>query len=91
MKNYIQTKKHIIHREEKDGLHILFCPKTGGMLILNSSAIFIWDQCKRKVSEDNIESIIKEKFDKIKSTNLKSVINETLERLTLAGFLKSIN
>jgi len=91
MKYYMQRINHIIHREEKDGFHILFDIKKNNLLILNSSANLIWDQCKKKASAKDVETFIKENFDKIIPENLAGVINETLDKLTQAGFLKIIS
>lgn len=80
-------KEGIVHRKENDGFSILFNPGKGNTAILDNNACFIWDQCSRGITVEEIVKSIYEEFDSIKVKNLENKIQSVLTDLHERGFL----
>ncbi|MBD3379963.1 MAG: PqqD family peptide modification chaperone [Candidatus Omnitrophica bacterium] len=75
----------VVVRKEKDEA-LLFDPSDGNMMCMNSTGIFVWDECDGKSSAEEISRKIEEEFE-VSSEVAEKDCRSFLEELEKSGFI----
>lgn len=83
---YVRNSDVVLREEDQDGA-LLFNPDTNRVELLNSTGLFIWQQCKSAVTMGDLVAKVKKAFDEVPEDQVAEDVQKFVEGLLSSGFL----
>jgi len=86
---YLRNTDVVLREEDQDGA-LLFNPDTNRVEVLNSTGLFIWQQCGAAHTLDEILAEVKKAFDEVPENQVAEDVQKFIEGMLASGFIGKV-
>ena len=86
---YARNPDVVLREEDPDG-GLLFNPDTNQIRVLNTTGLFIWQQCDGSRTLDRIISAMQEAFDQVPADKVTQEVRDFVDDMVATGFIGTV-
>jgi hypothetical protein len=86
---YLRNMDVVLREEDQDGA-LLFNPDTNRVEVLNSTGLFIWQQCGAAHTLDEILAEVKKAFDEVPENQVAEDVQKFIDGMLASGFIGKV-
>lgn len=86
---YLCNPDVVLREEDEDG-GLLFNPDTNQVKVINTTGLFIWQQCGEARTLDEIVAEVQKGFDEVPSEQVAQDVQEFVDGMVATGFIGTV-
>ncbi len=87
---FLRNPDVVLREEDPDEGALLFNPDTNQVKVINTTGLFIWQQCGVAHTLDEIVSEVQKEFDEVPSGQVAQDVQEFVDSLLASGFIGTV-
>ena len=87
---YLCNPDVVLREEDPEEGALLFNPDTNQVKIINSTGLFIWQQCGHIHTMEEIVSGVKKNFDEVPTEQVSQDVQEFMQDMLATGFIGTV-
>jgi Coenzyme PQQ synthesis protein D (PqqD) len=87
---YLRNPDVVLREEDPEEGALLFNPDTNQVKVINTTGLFIWQQCGEVRTSDEITTEVKKGFDAVPPEQVAQDVQEFLEDMLASGFIGTV-
>jgi hypothetical protein len=88
--NFLRNPDVVLREEDPDEGALLFNPDTNQVKVINTTGLFIWQQCGVARTLDEIVAEVQKGFDEVPSDQVAQDVQEFVDGMLASGFIGTI-
>ena len=87
---FVRNPDVVLREEDPDEGALLFNPDTNQFKVINTSGLFIWQQCEEARTLDEIVGEVQKGFDEVPSEQVALDVQEFVDGMVATGFIGTV-
>ena len=88
--NFLRNPDVVLREEDPDEGALLFNPDTNQVKVINTTGLFIWQQCGEARTLDEIVAEVQKGFDEVPSEQVAQDVKEFVDGMLASGFIGTV-
>ena len=88
--NFLRNPDVVLREEDPDEGALLFNPDTNQVKVINTTGLFIWQQCGVARTLDEIVAEVQKGFDEVPSEQVAQDVQEFVDGMLASGFIGTV-
>lgn len=88
--NFLRNPDVVLREEDPDEGALLFNPDTNQVKVINTTGLFIWQQCGVSRTLDEIVAEVQKGFDEVPSEQVAQDVQEFVDGMLASGFIGTV-
>ena len=88
--NFLRNPDVVLREEDPDEGALLFNPDTNQVKVINTTGLFIWQQCGVARTLDEIVAEVQKEFDEVPSEQVAQDVQEFVDGMLATGFIGTV-
>jgi hypothetical protein len=88
--NFLRNPDVVLREEDPDEGALLFNPDTNQVKVINTTGLFIWQQCGVARTLDEIVAEVQKGFDEVPSEQVTQDVKEFVDGMLATGFIGTV-
>jgi hypothetical protein len=88
--SFLRNPDVVLREEDEDEAALLFNPDTNQIKVINSTGLFIWQQCDMARTLDEIVAEVQKGFDEVPSEQVAQDVQKFVDGMLASGFIGTV-